>query len=96
MTCSRCNASTYESVLAVDYGQRDGKAQLQAWFTFVGGLFFTGDVLDGVGRASGFALFIEWAKVVIGPGILLTGGWELFRLYLRRKPPELPPSSGNT
>jgi hypothetical protein len=63
--------------------RKDGKAYFDAWMAFVGGIFFTGDTLNGVGQASGFTLAMEWAKVVVGPALLATGGYELFRLYVR-------------
>jgi hypothetical protein len=57
----------------------------EAWLCFIGGIFFTGDILDGVGQATGFGLLVEWSKVVVGPALLFTGGWELLRLYRRKK-----------
>lgn len=53
-------------------------------------------VLDGVSNASGFALFMEWGKVIIGPGMLIAGASELFRLYLRSKPPGSPSPDHDT
>lgn len=77
------------TLTAVHEREIDGRALLEAAFVFLGGIFLTGDVLDGVGPASGFALVMEWAKVVLGPLLLAVGAWQLLRLYRRRRrPPE--------
>jgi hypothetical protein len=66
--------------------RRDGASRREAWLSLIGGVFFTGDVLDRVGQATGLGLVVEWSKVIVRPALLITGGWQLLRIYWRRDP----------